>query len=321
MGVESLSSTDNRSHEDNREGVLSSNGIAGTHPLQKISLREAERICRAIAIGHYENFVVASALLPRKFRQPFFNIYAFCRTADDIADDSATPEIATAKLHEWQRKLGSCFEGQADEAIFIALADTARRFELTVQPFEQLLDAFLQDQVKTRYANFDELLRYCERSANPVGRIVLRLAGADTPSNVAFSDSICTGLQLANHWQDVARDLTSGRLYLPQEDLAKFGVDAKWLETSRTGSLDQSERFRSLIRFQCDRAEMYLRRGLPLAEAVPKWLANDVRLFVHGGLATLEAIAKINYDVLDQRPTVSKFRQLKLTAAAFFGCL
>jgi len=316
MGVESLSSKDGLRYEDNREESTSSNGIDDSPTNREFSLREAERFCRQIALGHYENFVVASVFLPKPMRQPFYNVYAFCRAADDLADLSLSPEVATTKLQHWQKQLQDCFAGKASDPVFIALRDTATRFDLSIEPFANLLHAFLQDQSKVRYESFEELLQYCRYSANPVGRMVLRLAKADSEVNVKLSDSICTGLQLANHWQDVARDFEAGRLYLPIRDLRQFDLDAGTFMLS-----GQRDNFRNLLRFQCDRAAEYLRNGLPLADQVPRWLANDLRLFVHGGLATLDAIAKNDYDVLRQRPTVPKLRQIRLMFAAFLGCL
>lgn len=316
MGVESLSSNDSRSDKNNREALHSSNGFDLQAVKQPVSLSDAERFCRKIATGQYENFLVASAFLPKKMRQPFYNIYAFCRTADDIADLSPSSEIAKNELIRWREMLRACFEGDASEPIFVALRDTAAKFSLPMAPFDDLLTAFLQDQVKTRYETFAELIQYCRYSANPVGRIVLQLAGVDSDRNFVLSDSICTGLQLANHWQDVARDYQAGRVYLPSEDLNRFDIDVRELFT-------QSQRgaFRDLIMFQCDRARGFLRDGLPLAEHVPSWLANDVRLFAHGGLATLDEIAGIDHDVLSRRPVVSKSKQVRLMVAAFFGCL
>jgi len=302
--------------EDNRETSLSSNGIDAAAPALTVSLAAAERICRRIATGHYENFLVASVFLPRAMRQPFYNVYAYCRHADDLADESPTPEIATQKLADWQRQLQACFAGNATHPIFIALRDTDQRFDLRMEPFNDLIQAFLQDQVKVRYQTFDELLDYCRRSADPVGRIVLRLANADSDENLKLSDSVCTGLQLANHWQDVARDFRSGRIYLPAQDASRFGVDLE-----RIHDVAQRKEFQDLLRFECDRAASFLRHGLPLASQVPRWLAKDIRLFIHGGLATLAAIANLHYDVLSQRPTVSRLRQMRLIVAAYVGRL
>ena len=259
---------------------------------------------------------MASVFLPRRMRQPFYNIYAYCRYADDLGDESPSTQVATERLLQWRDGLRRCFAGESTHPIFEALQATIWEFDLKIEPFHHLLDAFLQDQVKVRYATFAELLGYCENSANPVGRIVLRLAEADTPENVRLSDFICTGLQLANHWQDVARDFQSGRVYLPQEDAQKFHVDLEQLKSD-----NQRIAFMSLMRFQCERAKAFLEQGKPLAGQVPKWLANDVRLFVHGGLATLEAIARQNFDVRHARPKVARSRQLRLMLAAALGRL
>jgi len=302
--------------EHNRKPPHASNGEPFSPSENVISLHQAEQYCRSIAVGHYENFLVASVFLPRQMRQPFYNVYAFCRTADDIADLSPDAVTATTKLRKWQFELRDCFAGQATTAIFVALADTAKRFELDIEPFEDLLDAFLQDQVMVRYDTFGQLLGYCQRSANPVGRIVLRLAKADREENLPLSDSICTGLQLANHWQDVARDFASGRIYLPREDLGKWGIDPE-----RLNEPECRDAFCEMLRFQCERTGRFLRDGLPLAERVPRWLANDIRLFAHGGLATLDVIAKINYDVIRCRPKVSRLRQVRLIGAAALGVL
>jgi len=310
--ADSLSESDT-TQQVNRWLGGSSNGSRATCD----RLKAAEAHCRRLAVGHYENFLVASLLLPRRMKQPFYNVYAFCRHADDLADESPAPEIATEQLALWQSQLNQCFAGgELTHPIFIALADTIVRFHLQQQPFDDLLDAFRQDQVKTRFANFAELKDYCRRSADPVGRIVLRMAAADSPENVSLSDSICTGLQLANHWQDIARDFRSGRIYLPQDALAAAGVDESMLATDHA-----SESLQRLIAAQCDRARQFLVSGLPLADRVPPWLSSDIRLFAHGGLATLDAIARCSHDTLRQRPQVSKWRQLALMLRAVSGRL
>jgi squalene synthase HpnC len=297
--------------EDNRQGLHSSNRIGDDSASQAVSLAEAHHFCRQLATSHYENFIVASIFLPKNLRQPFYNIYAYCRHADDLADESPSPEVATRELLSWREQLHACAAGQAEHPIFVALRDTMEQFKLDIAPFDNLLSAFLLDQTKVRYASFDELRQYCQNSADPVGRIILRLADADTPENCRLSDLVCTGLQLANHWQDVARDHQSGRIYLPRDDAHTFGVDLESLTAA-----GQRTAVRELIRFECERAKAMLCEGKALASSVPRWLTNDVRLFVHGGLATLDAIAKIDYDVLRVRPHVSRFKQLRLMLAA-----
>lgn len=300
--------------QNNREVAASSNqDWAASSPDR---LKAAENETRRLARSHYENFLVASLLLPRRLRQPFYNVYAFCRTADDLADESPSPDIACSRLDDFQRQLDETYAGKPCESLFIALATTIDQFDLPQQPFDELLDAFRQDQHKTRYASSDELFDYCRRSANPVGRIVLRLGDCFDEENAALSDQICTGLQLANFWQDVVRDYAIGRIYLPADAMSRFGVSESMLSQSSTPI-----ELRQLLASQCDRAENIFRCGLPLADRVPGWLSSDIKLFAHGGLATLEAIRRIDFDVLRVRPTVSKWRQSGLVVRAMLGLL
>lgn len=304
------------STQHNRPLAEASNGSSGdsrrkTRQGRDPQLMAAQSETRRLARTHYENFLVASVLLPRRLHQPFFNVYAFCRTADDLADESGTAELALQRLGQFQRNLDAAFEGRPTEGLFLALADTIEQFQLNQQPFDDLLDAFRQDQQTSRYATFADVLDYCRRSANPVGRIVLALAGCADDDRATLSDSICTGLQLANFLQDVAGDFRRGRIYLPADEMSRFGVDESMLREA------QSPRpLRQWLASECERAEGYLRRGLPLADRVPRWFAGDVRLFAHGGLATLDAIRRIDFDVLRIRPTVSKRTQMVLLARA-----
>ncbi|QDT08772.1 squalene synthase HpnC [Planctomycetes bacterium K23_9] len=279
-------------------------------------LRRCERECRNLATSHYENFVIASALLPRQLRQPFYNIYAFCRTADDLADESPSPAIALERLSEFQDQLHATFAGHPPENLFLPLAQTIEQFSLIQQPFDNLLSAFRQDQTKTRYQTMDELLDYCRRSANPVGRILLKVAQCSNPENDSLSDEICTGLQLANFWQDVSRDYEIGRVYLPTDQMEKHGLSDKSLGDKTTPLA-----LKVILRQQCDITERYFQRGLPLAKQVPSWFARDVKLFAHGGLTTLHAIRNVDFDVLRVRPKVSKVRQFSLVARAALGWL
>ncbi|QEG02555.1 All-trans-phytoene synthase [Stieleria maiorica] len=282
-----------------------------------IELKQSEQFCRRLATGHYENFLVASILLPRRMRQPFYNIYAFCRTADDLADESASDTIALHELDALQQQIDRLFRGQSPaEGLFPALADTIARFQLDKQPFDDLLSAFRQDQRIKQYESMPQLLDYCSRSANPVGRLVLQLADALTPTTAAFSDQICTGLQLANFWQDVSRDHAIGRVYLPGDLRRRFGVTPTMLSQPSSPPA-----LREMLAFLCDQAEDCFRQGLPLADHVPRWLRNDLLLFAHGGLATLQAIRDIDFDVLRVRPTVGKFKQGLLVGRAFLGTL
>ena len=274
---------------------------------ERWSLADSRRRCREIAKAHSENFLVASVLLPRRLRQPFYDIYAFCRLADDLADDSPTPQVGLQRLQDFGQRLRQVFAGEPPAGIFIALADTIQRFGLPREPFEALLDAFRQDQRRVRYETAEQLADYCRRSANPVGHLVLQLAGCFDASNESLSDRICTGLQLANFWQDVARDFEIGRIYIPSESMTRYGVTELMFSQRPT-----APSLRRLLQDECDRTESLLREGLPLADRVPPWLAADVKLFAHGGLSTLDAIRRIDFDVLAQRPTVSRWRQMGL---------
>lgn len=309
------------SPQDNREVAGSSNQNLNSRRtsrtvISRSARKSAEQQTRRLAKSRQENFLVASLLLPRRFRQPFYNVYAFCRTADDLADQSPSPEVALARLQDFQEQLNETFAGRPRESLFIALATTIDQFGLPQQPFDELLDAFRQDQHTTRYADLDQLFDYCRRSANPVGHIVLRLGNCFDEENAALSDRICTGLQLTNFLQDVARDYAIGRVYLPADLMTRSGVCELMLAQSAT-----SAELRQLLSGECERAETLFRLGLPLADRVPRWLGNDIKLFAHGGLATLAAIRRIDFDVLRVRPTVPKRRQTGLLVRAMLGLL
>lgn len=275
------------------------------------TLAESQAYCSRLARTHYENFTVASRLLPRALREHFYAVYAYCRWADDLADETA-PEMAGPLLDWWEEQLASCYLGRADHPVFVALQVTIREFGIPAEPFAALLRAFRQDQSVRRYETFADLLKYCEFSANPVGHLVLYLGRCFDPGRAALSDSVCTGLQLANFWQDVAQDWDRGRVYLPQEDCRKFG----YLTESFAGRQANSA-FRELLAFEVDRAETWLRRGLPLVDQMPPALSGDVWLFIHGGLAILNRIRGQRHDVWSRRPRVSKLDRARLLA----GCL
>ncbi len=249
-------------------------------------------------------------------RLPFYNVNAFCRTADDLADESPSPAEALRRLDDFQRQLDDTFCGRPPGNAFMALADTIAKFGLPKEPFDDLLSAFRQDQSKSRYQSFDELLQYCCLSANPVGRIVLKLGNSSDQENARLSDLICTGLQLANFWQDVARDRAIRRVYVPQEEMLRFGVSEEMFDQTTT-----PKPLRELLASECKRAETFFQDGLPLADRVPGWLAKNIKLFAHGGLATLAAIRRIDFDVLRVRPTVSKRVQIGLVCRAMLGQL
>lgn len=275
------------------------------------TLDEALVYCRALATTHYENFPIASWLLPKRLHQHFYNVYAFCRWADDLGDELGDRQRSLHALRWWRDELKACFAGHLRHPVFVALRTTIREFDIPMQPFDDLISAFEQDQTVMEYANFEDLRDYCRRSADPVGRIVLYLCGQFTEQHAAWSDSICTGLQLANFWQDVSRDLKIGRIYLPSDDCERFGYSHAELRTHVT-----NDTFLNLMRFEVERAREFLRSGLPLIERLPGRIQVDIDLFARGGLCILDRIKGIGYRVLDQRPVVRKSDVFKLLIAS-----
>lgn len=275
------------------------------------SLSEAEQYCQTLATGHYENFPVLSVVLPRRLRRPMSAVYAFCRWADDLGDEVGDSEQSLAMLAWWREETLRCFSGEASHPVFVALRETIREHNLTPVPFLDLIDAFEQDQRTTSYATFDDLHDYCRRSANPVGRLVLRLHDADSERRVALSDRVCTGLQLINFWQDVARDAEIGRTYLPREDRLRYGYTDAMLVAR-----ESNPAFRLLMQFQVERAREFLNAGQPLARDLRGRFRVTVGLFARGGLAICDAIEQIDYDVWSVRPTVSKRQGVRLLIAS-----
>lgn len=273
------------------------------------ALAEAYAHCRRIALGRYENFPVVSWLLPRELRDPMFAVYAYCRGVDDLGDEAEGDRLAL--LDEWEAELRRCYSGEPGDPRFIALADTIRRFDIPSEPFERLIECNRRDQRRSRYQTFEELLDYCTYSANPVGRIVLYVFGYRDEARAELSDALCTALQLADFWQDVSVDLAMGRVYIPQEDMAAFGVTEADLAAPRANAA-----VRKLIRFEVRRTREYFRRGAPLIDSVQGRFRLDLRLYALGGLAVLDEIKRRRYDVLSQRPSVSKARRLWLGVRA-----
>jgi squalene synthase HpnC len=272
-------------------------------------LPEAQAYCARLTRTHYENFSVVTWLTPRPLKPAFEAIYAFCRWSDDLGDEVGDRDRSTELLAWWRGELRRVYAGGPRHPVMVALAPIVRQYGIPIGPFEALISAFEQDQRVLRYETYPEVLDYCTRSANPVGQLILYLAGAHTPENVRLSDATCTGLQLANFWQDVARDFAIGRVYLPLEDLRRFGVAEADLAARRF-----TPAFRELLGFEVDRARGLLREGWPLARRMPGKLAVDVDLFSRGGLAILDRIAAQGYDVLSRRPEVGKAAKLGLLA-------
>jgi squalene synthase HpnC len=280
-------------------------------PPAMITADEAQDYCRRLAETHYENFTVVSRLFPRHLYQHLCNVYAYCRWADDLADEAVPDAKPLALLDWWQQQLDAAYAGQATHPVFIALKQTITKFDLPREPLAHLLIAFRRDQIQTRYQTLAELLTYCEKSANPVGRIVLSLGRSVSADNVRLSDSICTGLQLANFWQDVRRDYQRGRIYIPQEHCRRHG----WNEGRfAAGKFDND--FRELLAALVAGADEMLIAGQPLIDSVHRDLQRAVRLFIGGGRAILAAIRRSGYDVWSRRPTVGRLTKIRLVAAA-----
>ncbi len=290
-------------------------GPHAKHP-ETFSRERAEAYCRDLAARHYENFTVASWLLPRHLRQPFANVYAYCRWSDDLADETSGGEESLALLSWWEEQLHACYQGNVRHPVLVALAETVRQFQIPPEPFADLLVAFRQDQHQRRYSCHEEVLNYCRYSANPVGRLVLYLGRCHDDHRGRLADSVCTGLQLANFCQDVAGDYRRGRVYLPQDVCRQYGYTEEMFAQSLA-----NEAFGQLISHEVERAEGYLRAGFALVPLVPRELQVDVELFVRGGLAILERIRRVGYDVWNQRPEVPKTQQVVLLLRCWWAKL
>lgn len=289
-------------------GVARPEAISGM-----VSLPEAEALCRRIAAAHYENFTVATRLVPRRLRQDLANVYAFARWSDDLADELPAGRCGDAMeaLTAWRGRLERCFAGSPDHPVFIALHDTAERRGLGIEPFAHLLDAFEQDQRVVRYATREDLLAYCRRSADPVGRIVLAIGGCHDRERITESDAICSGLQLVNFWQDIRRDRLAGRVYVPAEDMTRFGVSEQDFDATQA-----SPAVRALIADEVAWARKLFDAGAPLLASAPQVLRPAIGMFLGGGRALAEAIERQAFDTLQRRPVVGRLAKLKLAAAA-----
>lgn len=279
------------------------------------TLEAAERYTRELALGHYENFSVVSMLLPRRLRQDFANLYAFCRTADDLGDEVPDRELSLSYLQRFRDLTEACFEGEGKSPLFVALGKTIARHQIPIQPFLDLIEAFEQDQRVNRYENFEQVVDYCRRSADPVGRLVLYACGYRDEARQQLSDRTCTALQLANFWQDVRRDiLDRDRIYLPQDSMRRFGVDE---EQIRAGRFDQN--YQNLLRFEVDRTAKLFDEGDALLPMLDGDVRGQVALFSKGGRAVLQAIRRQNYDTLSRRPSLSRLQKGKLVGRAMLA--
>jgi len=276
----------------------------------------AEEYTRWLATHHYENFHVVSFLLPKRLHQDFYNVYAFCRWADDLGDEIGDPAESLRLLAWWRTELDAMYQGRVHHPVFVALRGTVQKFELPQQLFADLISAFEQDQRVSRYENWDHLFAYCRCSANPVGRLVLRLCGYADAELDRLSDATCTALQLANFWQDVTVDFEKDRVYLPLHLLAKHGYSVEELAARKF-----NPQFQAVMREAVEVARELFEAGLPLIKKVNRRLALDLELFSRGGMRVLQKIEQQNYNVLAARPVISKVERLQLLLASLWEAL
>jgi squalene synthase HpnC/squalene synthase HpnD len=280
------------------------------------SPEEAQKYTRWLATHHYENFNVVSWLLPKVLHQHFYNVYAYCRWADDLGDEVPEAARALELLAWWEHELDACYEGKPSHPVFVALRQTIVAKDIPKQPFADLLKAFRQDQTVKRYPNWDAVLGYCVYSANPVGRLVLYLCGYRDEDRQRLSDATCTALQLANFWQDVSRDLDIGRIYIPVDAAAAQGLSESDIVERRF-----DERYVRLMKDLIARTRILFAKGRPLAKMVDGRLSVDLEMFSRGGVAVLDSIESMGYDTLHRRPAVSKLKQAALLGRALVAHL
>ena len=285
--------------------------IAANAPSAGCTPDAAQDYTRWLATHHYENFNVVSWLLPKELHQHFYNLYAYCRWADDLGDEIPDTQRALELLDWWEQELNDCYAGRPSHPVFIALCETILAKDIPKQPFADLLRAFRQDQIVKRYPTWDAVLNYCVYSANPVGRLVLYLCGYRDEQRQRLSDAACTALQLANFWQDVARDLEKGRIYIPLDAAAAHGLTEADIVERRFDA-----RYINLMKDLIAHTRMLFSEGLPLAKMVDTRLSVDLEMFSRGGIAVLDAIEAAGYNTLHHRPSIGKAKQARLLGRA-----
>jgi squalene synthase HpnC len=292
--------------------LLPSEFVSSSVEMERVWSRdEALQYTRWLATHHYENFQVVSFLLPKNLHQDFYNVYSYCRWADDLADEIGDVERSLQLLEWWRTELDRMYAGEAGHPVFVALEGTVRKYGIPKQPFADLIRAFVQDQTVTRYQDWDGVLDYCVYSANPVGRLVLYLCAYSDPERQRLSDATCTALQLANFWQDVKIDQLKDRVYLPLDLLAKHNYTVDDLFAHRFDA-----RLAAIMREAVDRARKLFLTGLPLARMVDRRLSIDLELFSRGGMRILDKIEQQGYDVLSKRPSISKVERVTMLIGA-----
>src|SRR3984893_13439473 len=285
--------------------------IAERAPSPGCSLEAAQAYTRWLATHHYENFNVVSWLLPKRLHRHFYNLYAYCRWADDLGDEISDPARALELLAGWEQELRDCYAGRPSHPVFVALEQTIRACDIPIEPFSDLLIAFRQDQTVHRYPTWNDMLNYCRYSANPVGRLVLYLCDYRDAQRQQLSDATCTALQLANFWQDVGRDLEKGRIYIPLETLAAHGLSEDDITARRFDA-----RYVSMMKDLISRTRELFAEGMPLPSRVEGKLRIDLEMFSRGGMAVLDAIESSGYDTLHHRPAVGKTKQAAILGRA-----
>lgn len=290
----------------------------------QLTSEQAADYTRSLAITHYENFSVVTRLLPARLHADFANVYAFCRWADDLGDETGDPARSLELLAWWRKELADCYAGKPRHPVFVALRPTMQRHAIPAKPFEDLIDAFEQDQRLNRYQTWDQVLDYCSRSADPVGRLVLYMCGHSDPHRQSLSDSTCTALQLINFWQDVRRDiLERDRIYVPAEALAEVGLSHQLIVAHVRGvrplTSVQHDACRVALGNLVKRTMPMFARGRQLWPQIPREMQVPIRLFTLGGEAVARRIAAIGYDTLERRPTLGKVAKLGLMARAVIG--
>ena len=276
------------------------------------NLKKAYTLCENLAKSHYENFTIASWLIPKKKRNHIYAIYSYCRYTDDLGDEYHGNKQKA--IDHWERDLLNCYNGTPNHPYMIALQQTIKEFDIPIEPFLKIIKANRMDQTHKRYQTFSDLEKYCQNSANPVGHLILHLNGYKDIKRRTLSDYICTALQLSNFWQDIHRDYLMGRIYIPHEDLNRFGCSEDQL-----GQKDFNDSFRNLMSFEVERTRHLFYKGYKLMEGVEGYLKLDVALYILGGLKILDRISKQGYDVLNTRPTISKMTKTGLLLKAMLN--
>ena len=292
----------------------------------RLDYEQASAYAHRLVHSQYENFTVVSWLLPRRFRDDFAHIYAFCRWADDLGDETGDRDRSLELLDWWRRELDACYAGEPRHPVFVALGRTIEKLDIPAKPFHDLIDAFVQDQKIVRYETWEQTCDYCTRSADPVGRLVLYACGLRDEERQRLSDSTCTALQLVNFWQDVRRDIVErDRVYVPSEALAVEGLTHDDLVGHVNGdallSDEKREGYKRVIKGLVDRTVPLFDRGEGLWPLLPGDVRPSIRLFSMGGRAVCRGIERIGYDTIDQRPSVGKRAKVGLLARALMGRL